>query len=116
MVADESEPHAFLLKRVQLTLEIEAHQRRKVGDFLGAASPVLRGESIEGQDLDTVISRRLECSPDGFGASAMSGHAWQSALLRPAAVSIHDDGDVTRNSVTAFKTGRAPGRGRCRGH
>ena len=36
----------------------------------------------------------LDNAPDGSDAGAMSGDARQSAMRGPAAVAVHDDGDV----------------------
>src|SRR5947207_11399504 len=40
------------------------------------------------------VCSRLERPPHGFGTGAVPGRARQSALLRPAAVAVHDDRDV----------------------
>ena len=62
-----------------------------------ASPPVLRREGVERENFDAVIGGRLQRAPDRFGAGAMAGDARQPALLRPAAVAVHDDGDVARD-------------------
>src|SRR5438128_2451892 len=44
-----------------------------------------------------MIGGCLQGAPYGLGTCAMAGHARQAALLRPAAVAVHDDGDMARD-------------------
>jgi hypothetical protein len=60
---------------------------------LGAA-PVLNGEGVEREGLDMEARTGFDGDPGGMRASAMSGNAWEMALLGPTAVPVHDDRDV----------------------
>ena len=70
------------------------------------------------QDLDAVVGGSLQRPAHRFGAGAMTGDARQAALLRPAAVAVHDDRDVARDAPlppAASPAGALLGGG-CGGH
>ena len=110
-VPDQPELDALFLERRQLAIEIEAHQAGQVCDLFGAALPVLRRESVEGQNLDAVGDRRLHRAPHRLGARLVPGDARTPALLRPAAVPVHDDRDVTRDPTARGLAGGVLGGG-----
>ena len=99
IIPDQLEPNLLLLEGLELALQIEAHEGGQVGDLFGAASPVLRRESIERQHLDAVVGGGLERAAHGLGAGAMACNARKPPLLRPAPVAVHDDGDVPRHGA-----------------
>ena len=47
--------------------------------------------------LDAELDRRPHRAAHGLHAHAVPGRARQPALLGPAAVAVHDDGDVARH-------------------
>src|SRR5262245_42864630 len=116
IVADQLEPDALLHQSIELALEIVAHQRRQVGDLAVATLPVLRRESVERKHLDAMIGGRLERALDRLGAGAMPGDAGQTARFGPAAVAVHDDGDVARNGARAGLGDRLGSLGSGSGH
>src|SRR6185312_233120 len=83
----------------------------KIGNFLVAPLPVFRREGVERQDLDAIVDRRLHRPADRLGAGLVPGDARQAAFGRPAAVAVHDDGDVSRHFLLAGNSGCALGGG-----
>ena len=94
---DRLEPNIFFhqLRRLflQETLE-QAHQRK---NFALRPLPVFGRKGIEGEKLDPQIAAAFDAGAHRVGAFFVALDPRQSALLRPAAVAIHDDGDVARN-------------------
>ena len=71
--------------------------------------PVFGGKGIEREELDAGFLAGFDAFADGLGAGAVAGDARQAAVLGPAAVAIHDDGDV---AWRARGCGHGGGRGR----
>ena len=46
-----------------------------------------------------ILAMMLICIGLAFKISAVPFHAWQVALAGPAAVAVHDDGNVTRQPI-----------------
>ena len=63
-------------------------------DLGGGAFPVFGGEGVEGEVADAAVTGGLDDGADGLDAAAMALDAGEPAFLGPAAVAIHDDGDV----------------------
>src|SRR3546814_16103546 len=61
-----------------------------------------RSEGIERQRLDAEVARRADDRAHRLDPRLVPGNARQKALLGPAAVAVHDDGDMTR-AVMAFR-------------
>src|SRR5207247_8311423 len=57
-----------------------------------------RGEREKRERMDTELGSSFDDGAAGFGASPMSGRAWQAARSSPATVAIRDDGDVEGRS------------------
>ncbi len=97
---DETDAHAELLElftspEKQRLIEIheEAH-------FLQRTAPVLRGEGVDGQPLDTQFERAMNRIEQGRLACSVTVGSPQSLPLRPPAIAIHDDGHMPGNPVT----------------
>jgi hypothetical protein len=60
--------------------------------------PILHAQAVERQLLDAEPTTLFNGGPDAFHAPAVSFDPWQTALLRPAAVAIHDDRYMARQS------------------
>src|ERR1700754_4316917 len=88
IISDQPQPHALLVEGRKLPFEIEAHQAGKVGDLFAASSPVLGRESVEREDLDTVVNGGLHCPADSLGAGLVSRDARQASPGGPAAVAV----------------------------
>src|SRR5947209_5634616 len=63
-----------------------------------------------------MVRSGLQGMPHGLRACAMPRDAWEAALLRPTAISVHDDRDVARDLAAPSELGRALLRGGCGGH
>ena len=112
MIAEDLEANPLLVKAVELAPDVEAEQAGEVADLLRRAPPILRGESVEGQAFDPRLAGGAQHRAGGLGAGAVAGGARQAPRLRPAAVAVHDDGDVARGTERAVR----PGAGRLGGH
>ena len=81
--------------RPQIALE-QHHQR---ADFSRGTLPVLDGKGVEGEDFEAEPRRGLDDVPDRVDAGAMPLDARQVPLAGPAAVAVHDDGDVAWQAI-----------------
>jgi hypothetical protein len=75
----------------------EAH---KGGDFDLRSPPVVGGESEEREGMDAQGGGGFDDAADGLDAVLVAGMARESAALGPAAVAVHDDGDVKRATIS----------------
>jgi hypothetical protein len=92
--AENAQAHARLLQPRQITGHIGPHQPHQVRDLLGRTAPVLGREAEDGQALDAEIGRGLDRALQRLDPLAMSHGARQAPGARPAAVAVHDDGDM----------------------
>src|SRR5262249_55042525 len=67
-------------------------------EFCLGPFPVLRAETVERELPDAEPATFLDGRPNAVDAAAMSLDARQTALARPAAVAVHDDGDMARQT------------------
>ena len=68
--------------------------------------PVLDGERIQRQHAEAETRGGLDGVAHGIDARAMAFHARQVALGGPAAVAVHDDGDVRRQPLEVHLPGK----------
>ena len=104
-------PDVVAQQRVQLEPQIplqQHHQRRDLGD---RTLPVLDRERVERQDADAEPGRALDDLAHRLDAGAVPLDPRQVPLRRPAAVAVHDDGEVLRQPVEVD----LPGEPRLRG-
>jgi len=97
VIADEPEADALLGERVEFTFEVIAKQTLEIGNLFLCSTPIFRGKSIERKDFDAILYCSSQGTANGLGARTVTGNARKAALLCPAAVAIHDDGDVARD-------------------
>ena len=84
-----------LLDQVRLLFPgIELQKTHEGRDLPGRPVPVFRGEGEKGEDLDPQLDGSFQGLPDGLHPLPMPGMAGKSPLPGPAAVTIHDDGNV----------------------
>src|SRR6185436_7287456 len=105
--ADHRQAHAVLHAAGGLLAEVvveELHQAHRL--FQGAA-PVVGGEGVQRQRADAEIGRRLDDVVDGVGAAAVALEAGRAATDGPAAIAVHDDGDVQSGRGAGGGDGRA---------
>ncbi len=83
----------------------ELHEEADLG--LGAAQVVFEREGVEGEPGKIDAGGGLDDVLDGLGALLVAEEALEGAFAGPAAIAVHDDGDVLGD----FGWGRAAGRG-----
>ena len=74
----------------------ELHEEADLG--LGAAQIVFEREGVEGDPGKVDARGGFDDVLDGLGALLMAEEALEGALAGPAAVAVHDDGDVLRKA------------------
>src|SRR5439155_9914440 len=109
--ADDAKPDPLPVERIQLTANVETQQAHQIADLVFGPSPILRRKGIKGQALHPGLACGAQRPARSFGAFAMAGNPRQSPALRPAAVAVHDDGDVAGNRSEGFSAGLRPGAG-----
>jgi hypothetical protein len=90
VIAHQVRADAFQIRRDQM------HQKAHL--FFGPL-PVLHTEGIQGQVFDADIDAMLSDNLHRFAALFVTAHPGQTPLLRPPAVSVHNNGDMPRNGV-----------------
>ena len=106
-LADEAQAHAVAVQLVDLTIERLQEQLHQSADLGLGALPVLRGEGEQGEGGDALAQAELHGAAYRLLTGAVAEHAGTQALLRPAAVAVHDDGDVGRHARSAAARGRS---------
>ena len=85
-----------------LVHEHQAEEPHEGAHFLLRAFPVLAAESEKGKRLDAGASRGFGTALHRGNSSPVTFHARHMTVLRPSAVSIHNDGHVPRESFHRF--------------
>ena len=80
-----------------LFLEDLLENAPEAADLALRALPVFQGEGVERQHLDAELDAAFDHLADRAAAGAVAHETRHAAALRPAAVPVHDDGDVFRN-------------------
>ena len=109
--ADDVEPDVVAEQHVQFRTQIALQQQHQRPDFGGRPLPVLHRERVQRQDLEAEAGRRLDGVADGVDARPMTFDARQMPLRGPAAVAVHDDGDVRGQTIEMRPGAPAPRRG-----
>jgi hypothetical protein len=94
---DGSQADVVLVQFLDLGPQIEFQQMHQGGDFGPWPVPVLTGERVERQVLHAELAAGAHDGADAVRTAPVPFHARQAALLGPASVAVHDDGDVLRN-------------------
>ena len=92
--ADHAQPHVVLLEPGDLGREEAAEQPHQRRHFGGRPLPVVRRERVERERADPEPRRGFDDAADGLDADAVALGAGPPPGLRPAAVAVHDEGDV----------------------
>ena len=98
-VADGVEPDPLSRISAALRVEVLGEELHEGAHLLVGAPPVLGAEGVEGEGPEPELAGLPGHRPDRLRALAVPLHAGQSAGLGPAAVPIHDDGDVAREGA-----------------
>ena len=104
-VANDPHAHVALDQLVHVAAEIEAEQTHQRPHFLRRAFPVLRREGEQGEVLQADVAGLAHDLAHRVHAGDMAGLARQVALLRPASVAVHDDGDVVGKTAVTRRDG-----------
>ena len=64
----------------------------------GGRRPVFGGKAVDRQVAHAVLDRRADRAAHRLDAAPVALEARQAARLRPAAVAVHDDGDMRRRA------------------
>ena len=100
-LADEAQSCTEAMQFLDLALQRAQEQFHQAADFLAGPVPVLAGEGEQGQCADCVLQAELDAALDRTRAGAMADDPRPVALLRPAAIAIHDDGQMLRDGARA---------------
>jgi hypothetical protein len=88
------EAHALLVQLGQLALQHLVEDEQQALHFLRRAAPVLGREGVDGQVGDAELDAGGDDPAQILDARAVPGQPRQPARQGPAAVAVHDDGDV----------------------
>jgi hypothetical protein len=97
--ADHAHAHAAAMKLGEIVADETPQQAHQFADFLGWSRPILRAEREDGDELDADLAGGADRPPQRLNTAAMPLYARQAARRSPAAVAIHDDGDVARRPL-----------------
>ncbi len=94
--AQEAHADVVTLDERQFLAEIFAEELHQELDLGFGSAPVLYGEGIESEGLNFETCASFDGGAGGLRAGAVAGDAREMTLFGPAAVAVHDDGDVAR--------------------
>src|SRR3990172_5959359 len=100
--ADVQQADALLVQGGQLAVDDAADEAQQRVHLAARPPPVLGRKGEERQVLDTALAERLDDAADVLRAGAVARLARETALLRPAAVAVHDQGDVARHAAATL--------------
>src|SRR3546814_4521761 len=98
MLTDESQAHAAPMQFIDLAFECAQKQIEQRTDFILWPLPVFAGKREQGQHFDTRVQTKIDAQVNRARASAVSDRARTLPLPRPAAIAVHDDGQMARNA------------------
>ena len=94
----------------QFLAQVLAQQAHQEIDFRLGPAPVFQRKRIQRKRGNAQPRARLDHGPRRLHAGAMAGDARQMPPLRPAAVAVHDDGDVLGQPLRVESSRRASSR------
>ena len=97
--ADDLEPEVVLDEEPVVPDQVLPEEPPEPADLVAGPFPVLAREGEEGQDVDAEAGRGLDDLPDRRGAGLVALDPGQPPLPGPAAVAVHDHGDVAGQAV-----------------
>ena len=97
-VADDADAHAVAGELGEVLRDRDEHQAHQAGDLLARPLPVLGREREHGQVLDAAVGAGVHRAHERVDALLVAEEARHVPLLGPAAVAVHDDGDVARHA------------------
>ena len=97
-VADDPDPDVVGVEIREVVADEELDQAEQVRDLLRRPAPVLGGEAVDREVADTELTGGAHGAADRLDAAAMTLDPRQSPPGGPAAVPVHDDGDMGRRA------------------
>ena len=97
-VADDFQADVVLMQLADFAFQHLEEQLHQEGHFIGRTAPVLAAEGEQRQIFHTHLAACLDHFAHRLHSALVPHDARHEALLRPAPIAIHDDGDVTRDS------------------
>ncbi len=92
--ADNLQADIIAVNDGQFLAQILPQQPHQEIDFGLGPAPVFHRKRVKRQRGNIQTRAGFDDGPRGFHSGAVPGDAWQMPALRPAAVAIHDDGDM----------------------
>jgi hypothetical protein len=92
--ADDLEVSPLLAQPFALEAKEGADDPEDALHLLRWPGPVVGRECIEGEHPDAELRRVLDDATNRCDSCAVAGNAGKSTMRRPAAIAIHDDGDM----------------------
>ena len=96
-VADRPQTDAVLDEHFRLAAQEMLEQPHERRNFVRRALQIFSRKGVERQVADAQLARRVNDGAHRLHTPAMTLDAREPALLRPAAVAVHDDGDMVGN-------------------
>jgi hypothetical protein len=96
-VADDADANAVAGELGEVLRDGDEDQAHQAGDLFARPLPVLGREREHGQVLDAAIGAGVDGAHERIDALLVAEEARHVPLLGPAAVAVHDDGDVARH-------------------
>ena len=96
--AEETHADIVFLEERHLLAKVFAEELHEEFDFGFGAAPVFDREGVESERFDVQTGAGFDGDAGGTGAIAVTGNPGKMALLSPAAVAVHDDGDMARET------------------
>jgi hypothetical protein len=91
---EEAHTDAIFLYQRHLFAEIFAQELHQKVNFGFGAAPVFYGKGVESKGFNFEARTGFDSGASRLRADAVAGDARQMTLLRPAAVAVHDYGDM----------------------
>ena len=98
-VAQKAQAVAVLLHRVDALVQVLLEKLHDAVDLVLRPLPVLGRKGVDRQVVDAEILAVGAKAAEGLRAGLVARRARQGTLLRPAAVAVHNDGNMTRQVV-----------------
>src|SRR5712671_6098755 len=96
-IADDLQAHLVLVQALGFLLQGGHEQLLERRNLFGGPAPVLRAEGEQRQVFDAAIGARAGDPAHPLDPLLVTGDAREIALLGPAPVAVHDDGDMPRD-------------------
>ena len=97
--SDNQKTNVIFVDGGKLAFQIFAEEAHQEIDFGLGTAPVFQRERIQGEVRKLQAGAGLDDFSRGFYSCAVAGYAGQVTALGPAAVAVHDYGDVLRKAL-----------------